>query len=148
MSNEENIIENNDTSSAFSLEERDNGVAILSMDVPGESMNTLKIEFSEQISEMLDQIEQNKNIKGVVVISGKDNSFVAGADISMLASCTTAEDAETISKGGQDIFQRMEDMQAHFVAAIHGPALGGGLELALAVKNDTHSHSLLQYQYK
>ncbi len=132
MSNQENIIENNDASSAFSLEERDNGVAILSMDVPGESMNTLKIEFSEQISEMLDQIEQNKNIKGVVVISGKDNSFVAGADISMLASCTTAEDAETISKGGQDIFQRMEDMQAHFVAAIHGPALGGGLELALA----------------
>ncbi len=50
MSNQENIIENNDASSAFSLEERDNGVAILSMDVPGESMNTLKIEFSEQIS--------------------------------------------------------------------------------------------------
>ncbi|TRY30989.1 fatty acid oxidation complex subunit alpha FadJ [Aliiglaciecola sp. M165] len=118
--------------SAFTLDVKDNGVAILSMDVPGESMNTLKIEFAEQISEMLDAIDSNKDIKGVVVVSGKDGSFVAGADISMLASCETAEDAETVSKGGQDIFQRMEDMRAHFVAAIHGPALGGGLELALA----------------
>jgi 3-hydroxyacyl-CoA dehydrogenase/enoyl-CoA hydratase/3-hydroxybutyryl-CoA epimerase len=120
------------TGSAFTLQLNENGIAILSMDVPGESMNTLKIEFSEQISVMLDQIEANSDIKGVVVVSGKDNSFVAGADISMLASCQSAEDAETISKGGQDIFQRIEDMQAHFVAAIHGPALGGGLELALA----------------
>ncbi|WJG10632.1 fatty acid oxidation complex subunit alpha FadJ [Aliiglaciecola sp. LCG003] len=120
------------SASAFALEVLDNGVAILTMDVPGESMNTLKMEFSEQISSMLDQIDGNDAIKGVVVVSGKQSSFVAGADISMLASCKTSEDAETISRGGQEIFQRMEDMKAHFVAAIHGPALGGGLELALA----------------
>ncbi|GAC15255.1 fatty acid oxidation complex subunit alpha FadJ [Aliiglaciecola lipolytica] len=117
---------------AFTLDVHDNGVAILSMDVPGESMNTLKMEFAEQISAMLDEIESNNKIKGVVVISGKDSSFVAGADISMLASCETAQDVEAISTGGQQIFQRIENMQAHFVAAIHGPALGGGLELALA----------------
>lgn len=117
---------------AFTLDVHDNGVAILSMDVPGESMNTLKMEFAEQISAMLDEIESNNKIKGVVVVSGKDSSFVAGADISMLASCETAQDVEAISTGGQQIFQRIENMQAHFVAAIHGPALGGGLELALA----------------
>jgi 3-hydroxyacyl-CoA dehydrogenase/enoyl-CoA hydratase/3-hydroxybutyryl-CoA epimerase len=120
------------TNSAFTLTVRDDGVAILTMDVPGETMNTLKVEFAEQIESVLEQINADSSIKGVVVISGKDNSFVAGADISMLAACESAQDATTIAKGGQDMFQRIEDMPMTFVAAIHGPALGGGLELALA----------------
>jgi 3-hydroxyacyl-CoA dehydrogenase/enoyl-CoA hydratase/3-hydroxybutyryl-CoA epimerase len=120
------------TTGAFTLTKQDNGVAILSMDVPGESMNTLKAEFGDEISAMLDDIEQDNSIKGVVVISGKRNSFVAGADISMLAACKTAEDATAIAAGGQAVFDRIENMKATFVAAIHGPALGGGLELALA----------------
>lgn len=132
QSNATDTTEEQAVKSAFTLDVREDGIAILSMDVPGESMNTLKIEFAEQISEMLDQIERDRDIKGVVLVSGKEGSFVAGADISMLASCETAEDAETISKGGQDIFNRIENMKVPFVAAIHGPALGGGLELALA----------------
>ncbi|MGS2721335.1 fatty acid oxidation complex subunit alpha FadJ [Paraglaciecola aestuariivivens] len=121
-----------ENNSAFTLDVRDDGVAILTMDVPGESMNTLKVEFAEQIQAVLQEIKSNSSIKGVVVISGKDNSFVAGADISMLAACESADDATAIAKGGQDMFQQIEDMPIPFVAAIHGPALGGGLELALA----------------
>lgn len=120
------------TQSAFSLTRQDNGIAILIMDVPGESMNTLKQAFGEDISTLLDEIEQDASIKGVVLVSGKDNSFVAGADISMLDACTTAKEAQALAKGGQDIFNRIENMRATFVAAIHGPALGGGLELAMA----------------
>lgn len=120
------------TDSAFTLEKRDGGVAVLTMDVPGETMNTLKQAFGDEITAMLDEIEQDSSIKGVVLQSGKEGSFVAGADISMLAACTTAEDAEALSKGGQDVFNRIENMAKTFVAAIHGPALGGGLELALA----------------
>ena len=120
------------TDSAFTLEKRDDGVAVLTMDVPGETMNTLKQAFGDEITAMLDEIEQDSSIKGVVLQSGKEGSFVAGADISMLAACTTAEDAEALSKGGQDVFNRIETMAKTFVAAIHGPALGGGLELALA----------------
>lgn len=120
------------SSSAFTLTKQDNGVAILSMDVAGESMNTLKAEFGDEISAMLDDIEADSSIKGVVLTSGKPNSFVAGADITMLAACESAEDATTIAAGGQAIFDRIEKMSATFVAAINGPALGGGLELALA----------------
>ncbi|MEW9798126.1 fatty acid oxidation complex subunit alpha FadJ [Alteromonas sp. CYL-A6] len=120
------------SSGAFTLTRQDNGVAILTMDVPGESMNTLKQAFADEISQMLDEIEADPGIKGVVLASGKASSFVAGADISMLAACKTAEDAETIAAGGQAIFDRIEAMRPTFVAAIHGPALGGGLELALA----------------
>lgn len=118
--------------SAFTLEKRDDGIAILTMDVPGESMNTLKADFGEEVSAVLDEIENDASIKGVVVASGKKDSFVAGADVSMLAACESSEDAETLSTQGQVLFDRMEKMTKTFVAAIHGPALGGGLELALA----------------
>jgi len=120
------------TTGAFSLEKRDDGIAILTMDVPNESMNTLKQAFGEEVTQMLDNIEADTAIKGVVLVSGKPSSFLAGADISMLAACESAKDAETLSAGGQDVFNRIETMRATFVAAIHGPALGGGLELALA----------------
>jgi 3-hydroxyacyl-CoA dehydrogenase/enoyl-CoA hydratase/3-hydroxybutyryl-CoA epimerase len=118
--------------SAFTLEKRDDGIAILTMDVPGETMNTLKGDFGDEISGILDDIENDKNIKGVVVASGKKDSFVAGADVSMLANCKSADEAEALSIGGQHLFNRIEAMKKTFVAAIHGPALGGGLELALS----------------
>jgi len=117
--------------SAFSLETRDDGIAILTMDVPGESMNTLKMEFAEQVTQVLDQIESDSSITGVVLVSGKKDSFVAGADVTMLAACKTAEEAQKLASDGHVMFQRIEDMKIPFVAAIHGPALGGGLELAL-----------------
>lgn len=120
------------TQNAFSLEKLDNGVAILTMDVPGESMNTLKQAFGDEITAMLDEIEADTSIKGVVLASGKPGSFVAGADITMLAACETADDAQALAAGGQAVFDRIERMRATFVAAINGPALGGGLELALA----------------
>ena len=83
--------------SAFTLEKFDDGIAVLTMDVPGESMNTLKAEFGGEITTMLDEIEKDSDIKGVVLASGKSSSFVAGADITMLAACKTAEEAEALS---------------------------------------------------
>lgn len=131
MTDKKTAITEEKTASAFSLETREDGIAILTMDVPGESMNTLKMEFAEQVTEVLDEIEGNPQIKGVVLTSGKKDSFVAGADVSMLAACETAEEAEKLAADGHVMFQRIEDMKIPFVAAIHGPALGGGLELAL-----------------
>lgn len=118
--------------STFTLNKQDNGVAILTMDVADDSMNTLKADFGDEIKAIMDQIESDDEIKGVVLASGKPDSFVVGADITMLAACETAEDAETLSVQGQQMFDRMQAMKKTFVAAIHGPALGGGLELALA----------------
>ena len=118
--------------SAFSLDVRDDGIAILTMDVPGDSMNTLKAEFGAEVADILDLIDASKEIKGLVLISGKKDSFVAGADVSMLAACKTAEEAHKLSSDGHLLFQRIEDMAIPFVAAMHGAALGGGLELAMA----------------
>lgn len=117
---------------SFSLSIRDDQVAVITMDVPGESMNVLKAAFADEISGLLDELQGNSQVKGIVVISGKPGSFIAGADISMLDSCETAEQAEAIARMGQDMFNRLEQLAVPVVAAIHGPCLGGGLELALA----------------
>jgi len=121
-----------ESNSAFSLIRQENGLVHLVMDVSGETMNTLKGEFAEQISEVLKEIKADSSIKGLIVLSGKPDSFVAGADINMLASCKTAAEAVALSRQGQMIFDQLEGLTIPVVAAINGPCLGGGLELAMA----------------
>lgn len=121
-----------ETVSSFSLNIRDDKVAVITMDIPGESMNVLKASFADEIDAMLKQLANDSTLKGVVFISGKKDSFIAGADISMLDACQTAEQAQTIATMGQQMFDRLEQLRLPLVAAIHGPCLGGGLELALA----------------
>ncbi|MCA1898556.1 fatty acid oxidation complex subunit alpha FadJ [Shewanella putrefaciens] len=116
----------------FNLTRRDDGIAILTMDVPGETMNTLKAQFGPEISEILAEIKSDPHIRGLVLISGKKDSFVAGADISMLDACKTAGDAKALSQQGHVVFNELEALKIPVVAAIHGACLGGGLELALA----------------
>ncbi|NKF51146.1 fatty acid oxidation complex subunit alpha FadJ [Shewanella sp. WXL01] len=116
----------------FELTRREDGIAILTMDVPGETMNTLKAEFGPEISEILSEVKQDTSIKGLVIISGKSDSFVAGADITMLDACTSVEAAKELSQQGHVVFNELENLKIPVVAAINGACLGGGLELALA----------------
>jgi len=121
-----------DSKPTFSLTVRPDQIGVISMDVAGESMNVLKAAFADEIKSLLGEIKNNKDIKGLVIISGKPDSFIAGADISMLDGCTTAQQAEDIGRMGQLVFNQLEALAIPLVAAIHGPCLGGGLELALA----------------
>jgi 3-hydroxyacyl-CoA dehydrogenase/enoyl-CoA hydratase/3-hydroxybutyryl-CoA epimerase len=116
----------------FELARQENGIAHLIMDVKGDTMNTLKAEFAEEIAEILKAVREDKTITGIVLMSGKPDSFVAGADVNMLASCKTAAEATALSRQGQMIFDQLENLTIPVVAAINGPCLGGGLELAMA----------------
>ncbi|MCF1427060.1 MAG: fatty acid oxidation complex subunit alpha FadJ [Shewanella sp.] len=116
----------------FNLKRREDGIALLVMDVPGETMNTLKGEFADEVTQVLNEIQSDNSIKGLVLISGKPDSFVAGADIGMLDACKTADDARTLSSQGHQVFAQLEALNIPVVAAIHGACLGGGLELAMA----------------
>ncbi|TMM44843.1 fatty acid oxidation complex subunit alpha FadJ [Colwellia ponticola] len=120
------------TDSAFTLVRHDNGIAHLVIDVIGESVNTLKTEFAEQINVVLADIKADKSITGIVLCSGKQDSFVAGADINMLDACQSREEVIALSRQGQRIFSLLERLPIPIVAAIDGTCLGGGLELAMA----------------
>ena len=124
--------EQKDNNKTFSLARQENGIAHLIMDVKGESMNTLKAEFADEIAEILKEIREDKSIIGLVLASGKADSFVVGADVHMLANCTSASEATALSRQGQMIFDQLENLSIPVVAAIHGACLGGGLELAMA----------------
>lgn len=117
---------------AFTMEVRDDGVAVITIDVPGESMNTLKDSFAEEVGSLMNRLESDDSVKGVVFISGKPGSFIAGADINMIDGCENAVDAESLARKGQAMFDRIEQLNVPVVAAINGACLGGGLELAMA----------------
>lgn len=118
--------------SAFTLNRQDNGIAHLVIDVVDENVNTLKAEFAEQINAVLADIKSDKTITGIVLCSGKKDSFVAGADINMLDACQSREEVVALSRQGQRIFSQLEQLSIPIVAAIDGTCLGGGLELAMA----------------
>src|SRR5690606_10737141 len=101
---------------------------------PGESVNTLKAEFADQLSVLLDRIEHSSDIRAVVLTSAKKDSFLAGADIHMLRRVSSVESATRLSRTGQAVLDRLERLNQPCVAAIHGACLGGGLELALACR--------------
>ena len=111
---------------------RDAGVAVLSLDVPGAPVNTLSLALAEELRVIFDEIERDSAIVGAVLISGKSDNFIAGADIEQFLEFKTAEDAEQASYTGQKMLSRLERLRLPVVAAIHGACLGGGLETALA----------------
>jgi len=131
MINDTNIDKEN-TLSAFTLVRQENGIAHLVMDVIDDTMNTLKAEFGEQVAEVLAEIKSDTAITGVVLCSGKKDSFVAGADINMINDCQTKEEVVALARQGQMIFSQLEQLAVPVVAAINGACLGGGLELAMA----------------
>ncbi|SUG14016.1 fatty acid oxidation complex alpha subunit [Salmonella enterica subsp. arizonae] len=120
------------TTSAFTLNVRLDNVAVVSIDVPGEKVNTLKAEFAAQARAILKQIRENKVLQGVVFISAKADNFIAGADINMIGRCQSAQEAETLARQGQQLMAEIQALPVPVIAAIHGACLGGGLEMALA----------------
>ncbi|EKM22928.1 fatty acid oxidation complex subunit alpha FadJ [Vibrio sp. HENC-03] len=117
---------------AFSLKIDEQNIAWLAIDVPNEKMNTLQAAFADEMKEIFAQLKDTSGVKGMIIHSLKPDNFVAGADVRMLEACTTASEAEALAKQGQELFQQLSNLPYPVVAAIHGPCLGGGLELALA----------------
>ncbi len=128
------------------LVRRSDRVAVVVFDVPDESVNTLRAEFADEFDQLLDEIERDSEIEAVVLASAKRDSFIAGADISMLAAVDSAEGATALSQRGQRVVQRLSELRVPTVAAVHGACLGGGLELALGCSGrvaSTHEKTAL-----
>ncbi len=107
------------------------GVLVVSLDAPDSEHNKIDALFGEELDALLTHLEKKPPEKGVVFYSEKPNSFLVGADLDMARALKTAEEATALAKGAQDGFSRLQALP-NTIAAIHGPALGGGLEFALA----------------
>jgi enoyl-CoA hydratase len=110
----------------WSFEER---IATISIQRP--PANALSSGLLKEISSVLDEIEPNEEIR-VVVIHGDGRFFSAGADIKEFTEVQSEEEFSKLGEYGQNLFERMEKFPKPIIAAIHGAALGGGLELAMA----------------
>ena len=117
--------------SAFATEVQDS-IAVVTLDLPAEPVNKLTAAVRVEFEALLIRLRDDAEIKGVVLISGKPDTFIAGADIDEFTALTTQAEAERLSFEGQEMVSRVETLPKPVVAAIHGACLGGGLELALA----------------
>jgi len=108
------------------------GVAVIKFDSPDSKVNSLGTESTADLRDAFVKFQDDPSAKSAVLISGKPGCFIAGADINMLASCQTAEEATQLSKECQDFLFQVEESKKPVVAAIQGSCLGGGLEVAMA----------------
>ncbi len=111
-------------------------VAHLLLDDPAQKVNTLGLAMLNEIRVQFEVLRSDSNVEAVVLRSGKASGFVAGADIGELQAMSRASDAREQGYGaarlGQQLMDLIEDFPKPVVVGIHGAALGGGLELALA----------------
>ena len=122
------------TARAVRLERRPDGVGVVWIDIPGEPVNVLRPELGGEMRAALEEAQRQGDVKALVIASAKPDGFIAGADIKVLQAVKSAEEAAQLSRDGQQMMEELARSPLPVVAAIHGPCLGGGLELALACR--------------
>src|SRR5688572_12162957 len=120
------------TETTGSLTHQD-GIAWLVLDDPAKKVNTLSTRIFEWFEEQVSQLERERP-DALVILSGKPDGFVAGADIEELQALKEPEQVIEMLQRGHALMNRLAALPFPTVAAIHGACLGGGLELALACR--------------
>nr|WP_315144811.1 enoyl-CoA hydratase-related protein [uncultured Flavobacterium sp.] len=111
--------------------EHEKGIATIFINRP-EKLNALNKVTIQELHETLQLVDENPDVRVVIITGSGEKAFVAGADIAEFAHFSVEEGALLSAKGQQLLFDFIENMKTPVIAAINGFALGGGLELAMA----------------
>lgn len=129
----------------FTVDTDEDGIALVTWDMPDRSMNVFTAKALEELDAIIDRVTADEAIKGVVITSGKRESFSGGADISMLKTMFDLFNAEKardpdaavrllFDNAGRmsGVFRKLETCGKPWVSAINGVCMGGAFEMALA----------------
>jgi 3-hydroxyacyl-CoA dehydrogenase/enoyl-CoA hydratase/3-hydroxybutyryl-CoA epimerase len=126
----------------LSIEEREGELLVIVLDREDSKVNLIDERWIEEMTRAVERAEREKP-QGFVLLSGKPGNFIAGADVSLIASLADSFEAASKARVGQELLSRIEDLPCRTVCAINGACLGGGLETALAfryrIAADDHS---------
>lgn len=109
----------------------DNGIFTITINRP-DKLNALNKDVIAELSQAIDEVYNNQNIKTVLLTGAGEKAFVAGADISEFTSLDASGGAALARKGQEEVFNKIENCPKPVVAAVNGFALGGGCELAMS----------------
>jgi len=112
--------------------ERVNGVAVIRLDVPDSKVNVVSSGLLSEFRATIEDYAGDPSLRAAVLTSAKPDNFIAGADLSAVRKIETADEASSFVREAHSILDRLAESGKPVVAAIHGAALGGGLEIALA----------------
>ena len=107
-------------------------LATLTFDLPDKKVNVFGRAAMGELERVLDEVAARRDVGCLILLSGKENGFIAGADVDEIARVTDPLEAEAGSRVGQRLFSAWAALPFPTVAAIRGVAVGGGTEIALA----------------
>ncbi|CAF0766005.1 unnamed protein product [Adineta ricciae] len=123
----------NDLADLKNLKIRRQGtIAVVEFNQENAKVNTLSQAMMNEFVPLFTHLKNDESVRGIVVISAKPGSFIAGADINMLESAKSRDELYEMSRHGQEVMDQIEQSSKPIVAAIGGSCLGGGFEVALA----------------
>ncbi len=115
----------------INVEHLEGSVGHIELDRP-HRMNTVSTEMLDELSDAIDRLEEDDDVRAILLTGAGDRAFSAGADVQSAATNATTLDGVELSKTGQETFGKLETSPMPVVAGIDGYTLGGGMELATA----------------
>ena len=117
----------------LTLSEPESDLAVLTIDMPGKGANILSTSVLDELEKQLDGLQSRTDLAGLIIVSGKPGTFIAGADLREFAASLEIPTEQTFAmcRRGQQLFARLSKCPFVTVAAIDGICVGGGAELAI-----------------
>jgi enoyl-CoA hydratase len=109
----------------------ENGIGQITINRPSK-LNALNVATIQELHHAFEQLDENTEIRAIIITGEGEKAFVAGADISEFAHFSVEEGAQLSQQGQELLFDFVENLRTPVIAAVNGFALGGGLELAMS----------------